>query len=129
MAMIKKDQYSGIGCVVALFILGVVLPTILAILSILDSRYWDLFWFYLVIFPLAWAGFLIGFWKPFIGGIILILTGLTTIVGYPIIIINTPGVEQGPILTVPVAFLIGLVLLAFGYLFIIYRRAGGNKKP
>jgi hypothetical protein len=103
------------GCIITLLIIGAILPTILAVLA---SSNWSMFWFYLVVAPLAWAGFLTGFYKPFIGGILLIVTGLITIVGYTIIIINTSGVEQESLLLVPLALLIGLVLLASGYSFI-----------
>ena len=119
MAMIKKDQRAGRGCVITLFSIAVLLPTILGLLAIMGTDYqWLMLKSYIVVFPLAWASFLTGFWKPLIGGGLLIVTGLITMVGHFIIIASTPEIYLDAILFIPLAMFIGSTLLISGYSFI-----------
>jgi hypothetical protein len=118
----EGSQGGGKGCVITLFSLGVLLPTFLAFLALLGSDYqWMMFKTYIFVFPFAIFTFVLAFWKPLIGGILLTITGLCTMIVPSAITINTPGIEQGVFLTFPLAIFIGGVLLSSGILFIKYR--------
>jgi len=119
MAAMKKDQRAGLVLVIGLFSIGAILPTLLGLLAIMGTDYqWLMFKYYLVIFSPALAGFLTGYYKPFIGGLLLIVTGFITMVGYSIIALNTSGIEEETLLLVTIALLIGIALLVSGYSFI-----------
>ena len=123
MATVKKNQATGIGCVITLFSIGVLLPTLLGLLALMGTDHqWLMFKTYILVFPIAWTSFVLSFWKPFIGGLLLILTGLSTIVGYTVIINKTPGIGQEPFLLIPLAGLIGITLILSGYSFITSRK-------
>jgi len=96
---------------------GVIGASIATLIGLFTLSNPSMAWFSLVIFPLAWGGFFAGFWKPLIGGTLLVITGLMTMLGYPIIAVNAPGVEQEPMLLIPVAALAGIALLVSGYSF------------
>jgi len=121
MATNENSQGGGKGCIITLFSLGALLPTLLALLALLGSDYqWMIFNTYIWVFPFAILTFVLAFWKPLIGGILLILTGLCTMIVPSAITINTPGIEQGVFITFPLAIFIGGVLLSSGILFIKY---------
>ncbi|MFC1847091.1 hypothetical protein ACFLYS_03435 [Chloroflexota bacterium] len=123
MATKKKDQRAGLVLVITLFSIGAILPTLLWLLAIMGTDYqWLMFKYYIVVSPLALAGFLTGYYKPFIGGLLLIVTGFITILGYSIIALNTSGIEQDTLLLITLAVFIGLALLISGYSFITSRK-------
>lgn len=122
MVNLKKDQRAGKGCVITLFSISVLLPTLLGLLALIGTDYQRMMLeFYIIVFPLAWVSFLTSYYQPLNGGVLLIVTGLITIAGPPITIENTPGLDLDAVYLIPLALFIGLVLIASGALFIKYR--------
>jgi len=123
MAAVKKDQSSGKGSIILLFSIGVLLPTLLGLLALIGTDYQRMMLeFYIVVFPLAWISSLTSYYyKPLIGGVLLIATGLITMAGPFITIANKPGLDLDALLLIPLAIFIGLALSSSGIFFIKYR--------
>ena len=117
----KRDSIATLGCLTTLIGIGIVLPILLGLIASLGSEIqWLMFKPYIVIFPLAIACLIIGFWEPSFGGILLILTGCTTIIGTFVDNLITFELEIIVFLLIPLEVLIGSALVILGIVFIKY---------